>query len=283
MADEYDGVIGIPIDPTERAWSASQFTVLGQCPYRWFAQKLLGLRSADEADTSLSPAVRGSLYHKTLELAVQRSSNASDLRTAVLEVLDECFCLAESDPDVGLPKLDNWPLQRAEHLRALRNAVNSRKFIEQGAQVVASELKFETTWNDLAISGRIDRVDRTADGLIAVDYKTSSSPPHGIKNESGKSNIDIQLALYAQIALPHLFPGEPVKKGLYYSLTKGKVLKEIELAKMHPLREIVDKIHDHLRAGNFAVDPDIDGNACKYCEFDAMCRKGTRLARKTRS
>lgn len=280
LADEYDGVIGIAIDPAQMSWSASQFTVLGQCPYRWFAQKVLGLKSADEAEISLTPAVKGSLYHKTLELAVERAREARDLRQAVLEVLEECFTLAESDPEVGLPKLDNWPLQRQEHLTAIRKAVRSPKFIEEGATVVAFEENFEAVWNNLRVKGRIDRVDRTASGLVSIDYKTSSSAPSGIKNDKGKSNVDIQLAVYSQIALPHLYPGEHVKKGLYYSLTKGKVLKSFEVDEMPPLADLVTRLHSPLTAGRFAVDPDVDGNACKYCEFDTMCRKGTRLARK---
>lgn len=282
LADEYDGVIGIAIDPSQMSWSASQFTVLGQCPYRWFAQKVLELKSADEAVTSLTPAVKGGLYHKTLELAVERACETSNLRQAILEVLEECFTLAESDPEVGLPKLDSWPLQRHEHLTAIRKAVTSPKFIEEGAAVVAFEEKFEVVWNNLLVKGRIDRVDRAASGLVAIDYKTSSSVPSGVKNDKGKSNVDIQLAVYSQVALPHLYPDERVKKGLYYSLTKGKVLKSIELDEMPPLGDLVTKLHRLLEAGRFAVDPDVDGNACKYCEFDAMCRKGTRLARKTK-
>jgi ATP-dependent helicase/DNAse subunit B len=283
VADEYDGVTGIAIDPLSRSWSASQFTVLGQCPYRWFAQKVLELKEAEEADTSLSPATKGNLYHKTLELAVERSRNAGDLRSAVLDVLEDCFNQAEADPNVGLPALENWPLQRSEHLKALRKAISSSKFFEVGSEVVALEERFETVWNGITISGRVDRVDRGPGGLAAIDYKTSSAAPQGIKDDKGKSKVDIQLALYAQVALPHLYPGETVQKGLYYSLTKGKVLKTIDADKMPPLEDTVNKMHSLLHQGRFAVDPDTDFNACKYCEFDAMCRKGTRLARKNKS
>lgn len=59
-------------------------------------------------------------------------------------------------------------------------------------------------------------------------------------------------------------------------------MKSIDVGEMPPLVDLVNKMHGLLKAGNFAVDPDVDGNACKYCEFDVMCRKGTRLARKTK-
>lgn len=61
---------------------------------------------------------------------------------------------------VGLPKMENWAMQRREHMNAIRKSVQSPKFIDQGATVVAFEEKFETVWNGLLIKGRIDRVDR---------------------------------------------------------------------------------------------------------------------------
>ncbi len=283
LADEYDGVIGISIDPYSRSWSASQFTAIGQCPFRWFSQKVLWLKEAEEADTSLSPAVRGSLYHKTLELAAATASAAGDVRSSMLAVLEDSFLEAEKDRDVALPALENWHLQRSEHLKALRKAIISPKFLEPGAEIVSLEEKFETVWQGIKITGRIDRVDRTDEGLIAIDYKTSSAAPQGVKDDAGKSKVDVQLSLYTQVALPHLYPGEMVTEGRYYSLTKGRFLKTLKAVETPPLEDFIEKIHTLLTTGSFAVDPDIDGHACRYCEFDAMCRKGARLSRKTRS
>ncbi|MBK8464924.1 MAG: PD-(D/E)XK nuclease family protein [Chloracidobacterium sp.] len=282
IADEYDGAIGIKIDPYQASWSASQFTSIGQCPFKWFAQKLLKLRPADETETKLSPAMKGSLYHKVLELAVEHAKDVEDIRTSALEVLDVCFERAEADEKLGLPVLPNWGPQRNEHLRALRKAVRSDAFLEVGARVVAVEQLYETRWDDFTITGRIDRIDETAEGLIAIDYKTSSSVSPGVKNAAGKTLVDIQLSLYSTVALPALYPGKSVKKGIYYSLTKGKVLKKIEPPDSSSITELVNTVRRILDAGRFVVDPDVDGNACKYCDFDRLCRKGSRLDRKSK-
>jgi RecB family exonuclease len=283
IADEYDGVISIAVDPSTRSWSASQFTSIGQCPYRWFAQKVLELRAAQEADIKLSPAVKGNLYHKTLELAVQKALGSEDIRAAILSELEAAFVLAEADPAVGLPKLENWDIQRTEHVKAIRKTVASPEFIPAGAAIVELEKSFKTVWNGWEFSGRIDRIDRTAEGLVAIDYKTSSSAPFGAKNEAGKANIDVQLAVYTTVALPAIYPGESVKKGVYYSLTKNKVLRALTDIDPTPLEALAERVRAHLADGNFAVYPDVDGHACKYCEYDVMCRKGARLERKIRS
>lgn len=223
------------------------------------------------------------LRHKTLEVAVQRASESHDIREAILSELDVVFAEAEADEEVGLPVLENWGIQRSEHLKAIRKAVMSPEFLVTGAEIVELEKSFKTVWNGWRFAGRIDRIDRTADGLVAVDYKTSSSAPFGAKDESGKTKIDVQLAIYTNVALPSIYPGQAVNKGIYYSLTKGKVLKSLTEIDPTALEELAKRVSSHLTTGHFPVDPDADGNACKYCDYDALCRKGSRLARKIRN
>ncbi|MBK6751622.1 MAG: hypothetical protein IPG67_16895 [Acidobacteria bacterium] len=46
-----------------------------------------------------------------------------DIRAATLQHLDAAFAEAEKSPDAAVPTLLNWDLQRAEHIGALRKAV----------------------------------------------------------------------------------------------------------------------------------------------------------------
>ncbi|MBK6751621.1 MAG: PD-(D/E)XK nuclease family protein [Acidobacteria bacterium] len=71
--DEYDGVIGVPFEPGERRWSASQLTAIGQCGFRWFAQRVLKLKSVDEIELGMDYTKRGTFYHKVLEIAVSKA------------------------------------------------------------------------------------------------------------------------------------------------------------------------------------------------------------------
>lgn len=281
--DEYDGETGATFEPASLRWSASQLTVIGQCSFRWFAQRLLHLKPADEMATGLEASTRGKLYHKALELAVERAISAPDIRAATLANLDAAFADAEKDEDVGLPDLPNWEIERLEQLRDLKKAVAAPDFIAPDSRVVGIEQEFKDVWRGFPVTGFIDRVDDTPEGLIAIDYKTSSAVPKGAKGRDGKLSVDVQIPLYANVALPKLYPEGILGDSAYYSLTKGKILRRVKAGDMENLEMLGDDITGILARGSFAVDPDIGEQACTYCELAAVCRKGPRLRRKSRA
>lgn len=283
LYDEFDGVIGVPIDPSRRNWSASQVTMIGQCAFRWFAGRLLRLSAIEEMETGLDPGTRGRLYHKALELAVARSLDAVDVRSATLANLDAAFADAELDEEVRLPRLPNWDVERREQLRELRKAVESPEFISPDARVVGVEREFQAEWEGFRLRGKIDRIDETPEGLIAIDYKTGGQPPRGAKDAAGKLSVDVQIPIYSRVALPKLFPDGNVGTSVYYSLTKGKVLRSEQEGDMERLRSLAGFLRSILGEGSFAVDPDVQEKACTYCDFATVCRKGPRIKRKRRA
>ena len=270
--DEFDGVVGKALDPSRRTWSVSQLTKIGQCPFKWFSEKVLGLGPPEEADLELPPATKGTLYHKTLEIAVQNAIAADDLRAAVLANLDAAFAEAEASDGLLVASVANWELQRSEHLELLRKVVRSSSFIAEGARVLAVEQEFNTVWMDLPIRGRIDRIDDGPEGLVTIDYKTGSYTGK-VKDDSGRLKIDLQVAVYSKAALPHLYPGKKVGTGKYLRLAKRKA----EAGKDVPLDPFVASVKETMLSGRFTVEPDVDGEACKYCSFDPVCRQGPRL------
>jgi ATP-dependent helicase/DNAse subunit B len=276
--DEYDGVISLPLDLTQHVWNVSQLTNIGQCPFRWFTNKLLKLTEAEEADTALSSGLRGRLYHKVLEIALGWAIKSEDPRRGMLDRLNEAFRKAEKE--LGIPTLPAWEAQRTEHLKVLRLAIEGPDFLSEGTEVLALEKWFEGEWYGLKVNGVVDRLDRTADGLVLIDYKTSSSPPTGPKNDEGKTRLDIQLPLYVQVAAQSLFPEEKVASAYYYSLTKGRILKKAKMDDLSPLEVFAGRVKGHLETGHFPVDPDAERTACEFCDYDLVCRKGARLSRK---
>jgi len=278
--DEFDGVVGIPIDPRGRRWSVSQLTSLGQCAFRWFSSNLLKLKPLDEMELGLSASARGSFYHRVLEIAVRKAMGQPNIREASLLHLECAFADAEQDPKSGVKNSPNWALQRFEHLKVLRQAIESDEFIAPGATVLAVEQEYLGTWHGLSMKGYIDRVDQTPDGILAIDYKTSSTIPKGIKNEAGKTKTDLQLPVYVKVGLPELYPERPIAGGTYYSLAKGKSLSKVGPEYPAELEAFAEKVIHTLKTGNYAVDPDTDRNACEYCDFDSVCRQGHRHYRK---
>jgi ATP-dependent helicase/DNAse subunit B len=275
--DHYDGVTGVAADPTAWRFSASQLVTLGSCPFSWFARKLLELAESEEADDELRPTLRGALYHDTLERTLRRAKDAPDLRAAALSALEEAF--AEAEAEVGAIRLPNWPRQRRQHLAALRRVLSADDFFPDGTSIAVLERTFEGTWRGLRVRGVVDRVDRTPDGLVFYDYKTSGSKPLGAKDAEGERKLDLQLPLYVQAAAEVLFPDEDVAGASYYSLTKAKGLPDVKIDD-EALEAFVERVKGHLEEGAYPVDPDAKGTVCTYCEFDLLCRNGPRVARK---
>ncbi|MEA5594795.1 PD-(D/E)XK nuclease family protein [Rivularia sp. UHCC 0363] len=163
-------------------------------------------------------------------------------------------------------------------MKVLNRACNQPDFCQQGAEIIQLETEFTGEWHGLKVTGRIDRIDRTPEGLVLLDYKSGSSVAPGIKDEAGKANIDIQMPLYMDVA-GTLFPGETVSDAYYYSVTKGKKISKKQPS-AETLQAAAEKIKNHLEQGYYPVEPDVDQKACNYCAYDLVCRKGSRQSRK---
>lgn len=286
--DRYDGVLGPEPDEAYglawRPFSASQLLVLGQCPFHWFAQRLLRLREPDEKEEDVSPTWLGSLFHRALDLAlgyateeVGTAADGSLLRRAALAHLEGAF--ADAERELKTPDSDSWPLQRPAHLETLARAIGSPDFLSDGAAVVARESEFQTSWRGLKVTGRVDRIDRSADGLILTDYKLGKSRPLGAKDTTGRPVLDLQLPLYQEAAAPQLFKDEGVASARYYSLNGAATIGEADIDDVE-LEAFVARVRTHLSEGSFPVEPDLEQKACTYCEFELLCRRGPRLGRK---
>ena len=274
--DLYDGVIGIGIDPQSRTFSASGLTQLGQCPFKWFSARLLKLKELVEAESDLSAAFRGNLYHRCLELSLSQVKTAGDLAKFNREQLAQIFTTAERE--LNLTQLPGWDAQRQEHLNLLELNLIAPEFLPLGREVVARETKFTTQWYGLQLRGQVDRIDRTPSGLMVIDYKTSGTTPTGIKDEQGQANIDLQLAVY-QDAIAKQYPNEAIDTPTYYSLSKQK---NISRRQQNPeeLAGFAQQVKSHLERGYYPVSPDVERKACRYCDYDLVCRQGDRLSRK---
>ena len=265
---EYNGFVGISLDYQKFTFSASQLTQIGQCPFKWFAARLLKLKEITETKLTLEANVRGSLYHQCLEFCLAEVNTAADLEKFNLQQLKKAF--TEAETNLQIPDLPSWITQRRELLNLLYINLTTPDFLPPESQIIAREREFKTEWHGLKIKGTIDRLDRTYEGIKVIDYKSSSSPPVGIKDESGKANIDLQIPLYID-AMAQEYPEETVD-AVYYSLSDCKPIRRNKTSP-EELAKFADKVKQHLAEGNYPIEPDIQFKACNYCQFDLVCRK----------
>jgi len=156
-------------------------------PYQFYASAILALRSLDPIDADPTPAWKGTAVHKILQ----------DWHDAG-GVPGQLAPLAE----ITFDEMSAHPFMRTMWKPRLINALlwieeETERLVGEGRQILSVEQKGEIVVDGIRIHGRADRIDKLADGTLAVvDYKTGM-PPSGKMVEQG---FALQLGLLGLIA-----------------------------------------------------------------------------------
>jgi ATP-dependent helicase/nuclease subunit B len=149
--------------------SVTDFDQLKSDPYSFYAKRILGLPVLEKVDAEPSFAWRGSLVHDILEKWFTHDDCAVDKLVARADAL-----LEQEASDPLLRTL--WQPRIAAGLRWVAEETK-RLITEQGRVVAVAEQPGTVHLKGIAVKGRVDRIDRTADGdLVIIDYKTGSPP-----------------------------------------------------------------------------------------------------------
>src|SRR5213082_3674550 len=125
------------------------------------------------------------------------------------------------------------------------------------------EQPFSLRVDGLRLSGRIDRVDRHADGMYEViDYKTGS-----VKRATDLQR-DLQLGVYA-LAAREVFRFDPLKLSYYYLETGARVTVDKPVERLEEDRQTIVSVADGIRAELFPAKP--DRMKCSGCDFKLLC------------
>jgi len=129
-------------------------------------------------------------------------------------------------------------------------------------EVLHTEEWFDVQIAGTKVAGRIDRVDRMADGSVAiVDYKTGKARSQEDADES------LQLSIYAMAAQEKW--GYRVGELAFHNL-EGNVAVSSKRAEfqLEEARERVQAVARGISAGNF--EPKVDFH-CNFCAFRGLC------------
>ncbi|WP_309680959.1 PD-(D/E)XK nuclease family protein [Polaromonas sp.] len=248
--------------------SASAYEDLRRCPYRFFALRQLRLQESDELDAELGKREFGSWLHSLLryfhESLKEAPAHDSQARVAMINIAAEqaTQALGLSDSEF-LPFAAAWPRVRAGYLEWL--AAHEAG----GARFEQAELAREMAYGELTLIGRLDRIDRQADGhSLLIDYKTEPSATTKARIKDGPE--DTQLAFYAALM------EDDTLAAAYVNLGEKEPTKTYEQPDIVGLRdELVDSIlTDMARIARGAPLPALgEGKACDYCAARGLCRK----------
>ena len=155
--------------------------------------------------------------------------------------------------------MDHEEERKSKGLEILRQYVE----INGNPWVVPAYLErpFNVRIEDFLINGRIDRIDKLADGTYEIiDYKTGSK-----KDENLKKNL--QLSIYA-LACRDIFKLKVSKLSLYYLDGNEKVSTDRTDSELESTKNEIMSNIELLKSSDFAPTP---GFHCQFCEFKMIC------------
>jgi ATP-dependent helicase/DNAse subunit B len=231
--------------------SASGLGVYGNCPYRFFAQRVLKLEPRGEAALDLQALDAGKLLHDILRRFFERHRRQSlltldqnELRQELGQIADKVF----DEHERVVPPLNKqiWKIDReirkilldqvllyelgVQEETAAENVVPALFEVAFGGTKSAAkdpestdqplELTRPTFVGDetIKVSGQIDRVDIAADNtVVAYDYKLSV----GATMNDITSGRSLQLPIYLEALEKLILPDQPIAGGGYYIIRGG--------------------------------------------------------------
>lgn len=268
------------------------------CPFSAFAFYRLNIRPLEEPEVGLDPRQRGSLMHDVMQAIWQQLQShkqlcaLDDVTGTIKPIIDACV-------DSFMQQQAQKPPMRFIELEKQRLLQRLTQWLDQEKQrtpftVVALEQGSKAYIGDLQVNTRLDRLDETEQGLIAIDYKTGEPRPAAWLGERPE---EPQLPMYVEY--DELMQGKPLAGVLFGCLKKGsknafagivtdevtapgaktadkqKAFRDAELFELDAVSQYWKKtllqLARQYMQGEAAVDPR-DGNACLYCGLESLCR-----------
>jgi ATP-dependent helicase/nuclease subunit B len=259
--------VGAPLPV--RQLSASAYEDLRRCPYRFFALRQLGLHEADEIDTEVDKRDFGNWLHQVLRNFHESLAGSAELpgldRVRLLDIAAEDATRAQRlESGEFLPFAAAWPQVRDGYLGWLAgHEARERAAFEQ------AESQREMQLGPVKLVGRIDRIDRLADGCAMVmDYKTE---PRAVSVERIRQpGEDTQLAFYAA-----LFNDDTLRAAYVNVGERGKTETVEQPAVVEARDLLVHGILDDVAQinGGAALAALGEGKVCDFCSARGLCRR----------
>ena len=286
-----------PVAGTRGARGGSQLLALASsCPFRAHAELRLGARALEEPALGVAATDRGELVHAVLARIWRDLGRRSALAALAPEALDACVhgaIEAESAALLGSARGVMRRLLEIElgWLEARVRALLAHDLERAPFEIHAIEEPLALDLGGLALSLRVDRIDRLPDGSLAViDYKTGGDADPGAwlgerpelpqlplyaravgaervgavafgrlrSGEDGYSGYARDAAQFPGLAAPGSKPGWPKEYAGWDELVAawGRRLEAIALEYAH---------------GDARLAPD-PARACRYCHLASLCR-----------
>ncbi|MGB0815621.1 MAG: double-strand break repair protein AddB [Candidatus Puniceispirillaceae bacterium] len=234
-----------------KQYSATDFDMLISDPYQIYARKILRLRPLDEMDKRPDNALKGNLIHEILGDFLQNYPEGDlpeDAAEQLCTAAEKCFAPYLVHPPVQLfwqtkfREIAHWFCQNEQE----RRAGLEKSFAEETAKIT-----IPTDAGEVAITARADRLDKLADGRIAIiDYKTGSMPNKKQVEQGRAAQLLVEAALLGaggfSVPLPDFDDHNiPIPQLSYWQLS-GHYGRIAEIKEVTPNNLDIARLIDHL-------------------------------------
>ncbi|MHB1186045.1 PD-(D/E)XK nuclease family protein [Thiobacillus sp.] len=246
-----------------RHYSPTAYQTLLDCPYRFFARSVLGIRELDEADEALDKSDYGNALHRILKAF--HDSDPPLERDAALAQLNALSAaeFAALPAYTAAAWASQWDSIQPAYIDAwLAHA-------SQGWRYESGETDFAVPHavkglGEVTLHGRVDRVDAKGDARYVIDYKTGAA--QGLKKKLKAPDEAVQLPFYAWLT---------DAAAAYLPINEAPVAA-LELDGETDVAAISLRLPELL--GAIAAGAALRANGvdavCQYCEARGLCRKG---------
>jgi RecB family exonuclease len=300
---EYDGFLGempaglkVLLDPlrAEATTSASRLATFARCGFQYLLQHVLRLEPALEPEERrrLDPLERGSLFHEVAELFLRERRDRGELPVKDTPAMQErLIALGEEALErfvAGTPPRFTllWEREKRLFRSSLRQWLSREAAMADRSTPAFFELGFGLPFPEgtgephsreplvielgdgrtLRVIGKIDRIDRRADGsLLLRDYKTGKAP----RDDGGifRGGKQLQIPFYV-LAAQELIPGATVTEAFLDYVDGGRQVaftpKDVT---GEEFKRFLRQMLDVIGGGVFAQEP----TSCDFCDFTAAC------------
>ncbi len=253
------------------------------CPFRAFARHRLGAEGLEAPSEGPDAMQRGQLLHTLMAEIWKEVRTKEGLDLDLSGIISNSAKKAVQNLGIEgrFAELEQKRLEKlaAEWLEVERGRA--------AFEVVSIEEKRTLVIGGLELSGRIDRMDKLADGTHAlIDYKTGSRvTPHAWQ---GARPDEPQLPLYAVTAQEHISAVVFAKLRHGDMKMAGFALRENEFPGVKQAQSWdgliagwkaeMENLATGFAAGAAQVDPKNGLATCRYCDLQPLCRVHERLS-----
>lgn len=193
-------------------------------PYEFYLRHVLRASAVEDPEPELSPRLFGTLIHQVLAAFAATDAAASDDPGVVRRCLADLLATRAARRVGKAPRAAIVLQLEVARQRLGLLAEHQARRVAEGWRILHAEWRpegaawLEVDGKPMGLRGSIDRIDRHADGSLAIlDYKTGDSQQepdraHRAGRAGERQWVDLQLPLYRHLAAP-LIGDAPVQLG----------------------------------------------------------------------